>query len=286
MKTLVQLSAIAAITTLGLTACNNAGTDSSKTTTTDSTTTTTSTPRAAVAITKVGASPEFPEAKLSMAAPSAQKVGTDSVKLTFNFTVKGYDLKNQTADNTGKGCNNSDKGQHIHFIMDNAPYKALYEPKNEVTLANNTEHYLISFLSRSYHESLKNKDAAVVLHFKIDEKGNYKKLDDPKTPMLFYSRPKGDYIGKDTANVLLDFYVMNTILGADGYKVKAQVMNETLGTDNTFTIGTWESNFIQNLGSGKCKVMLTLLDKDGKAVEGPQASATREFNMAASEPMK
>lgn len=282
MKSLVRLSAIAAVAAMGLTACNNAAPEGS----TAAADTTKVAPRAAVAIAKVGASPEFPDARLSMKPVSAEKVGKDSAKLTFNFDVKGYELKGQTPDNAGKGCNNSAQGQHIHFIMDNAPYKALYEPKNEVTVANNTEHYLICFLSRSYHESLKNKDAAVVLHFKVDEKGNYKKLDDPKTPMLFYSRPKGDYIGKDTANVLLDFYVMNTTLGADGYKVKAQVMNETLNTDNTFTVDTWESNFIQNLGTGKCKVMLTLLDKDGKAVEGPMTSTTRSFNMAVSEPMK
>ncbi len=282
MKNLVRLSAIAAVATLGLTACNNAGTEGNKSTA-DSTK---AAPRAAVAIAKVGASPEFADAKLAMKSVTAEKVGKDSAKLTFNFDVKGYELKAQTADNSGKGCNNSDKGQHIHFILDNAPYKALYEPKNEVTVANNTEHYLVCFLSRSYHESLKNKDAAVVLHFKVDEKGNYKKLEDPKTPMLFYSRPKGDYIGKDTANVLLDFYVMNTTLGADGYKVKAQIMNEDLKIDTTVTIGTWESNFIQNLGTGKCKVMLTLLDKDGKAVEGPMTTATRSFNMAVAEPMK
>ena len=282
MKNLVRLSAIAAVATLGLTACNNAGTDGKK----SATDSTKATPRAAVAIAKVGASPEFKEAKLAIRSTTAEKVGKDSAKITFNFDVKGYELKAQTADNSGKGCNNSDKGQHIHFILDNAPYKALYEPKNEVTVANNTEHYLVGFLSRSYHESLNNREAAVVLHFKIDEKGNYKKLDDPKTPMLFYSRPKGDYIGKDTANVLLDFYVMNTTLGADGYKVKAQIMNEDLKIDTTVTIGTWESNFIQNLGTGKCKVTLTLLDKDGKAVEGPMTTATRSFNMAAAEPIK
>lgn len=282
MKSLVQISALAAVAALGFTACNNAGTDGNKSAA-DSTKP--AAPRAAVAIAKVSPSPEFPDAKLNITSTTAEKVGKDSAKVTFNFDVKGYDLKSQTADNAAKGCNNSDKGQHIHFIMDNAPYKALYEPKNEVTLANNTEHYVMCFLSRSYHESIKSKGAAVLVHFKIDEKGNFKKLDDPKTPMLFYSRPKGDYLGKDTANVLLDFYVWNTTLGANN-KVKAQIMNDALKIDTTITIAAWESNFIQNLGTGKCKVMLTLLDKDGNPAAGPMTSATREFNMAAAEPMK
>lgn len=283
MQTLLRSTLLAATVAVGFTACNN-GTET-KTTTTDSTTVTTA-PRAAVAIAKVPASPEFAGAALTVKSATAEKVGKDSAKVTFSFDVKNYELKAQTADHDGKGCNNSAQGQHIHFIMDNAPYKALYEPKNEITLANNTEHYLLCFLSRSYHESLKNKEAAVLVHFKIDEKGNYKKLDDPKEAMLFYSRPKGDYIGKETANLLLDFYVWNGTLAAAGNKVKAQIMNEAQKIDTTVTIDTWAPNFIQNLGTGKCKVMLTLVDKDGQPVKGNMTSVSREFNMAATEPMK
>ncbi len=87
---------------------------------------------------------------------------------------------------------------------------ALYEPTHTATVALNSEHYVLVFLSRSYHESLKNKGAAMVYHFKVDENGKLQKMADPKTPMVFYSRPKGDYLGKDTANVLFDYYVWNT----------------------------------------------------------------------------
>ena len=274
---------MAAVAALGFAACNNAGTEGKKETTDSAKVM----PRMPISIAKVSASPEFPGATLTMKTPVADAVGKDSAKVSFSFDVKGYELKGQTADNGTKGCNNSDKGQHIHFILDNSPYKALYEPKNEVTLANNTEHYLLCFLSRSYHESLKNKEAAVMVHFKIDEKGHYKKLENPKTPMVFYSRPKGDYIGKDTANILLDFYVWNASLAADAYKVKADISNQNVpGHGLSATIDKWESNFIQNLGTGKCKVVLTLVDKDGKQVDGPQTTVTREFNLAASEPMK
>ena len=264
-------------------ACNN-------TTTTTSTSTTDSVkavPMAPITVTTVSPSPDFPGAALSIKSVKGEKVGTDSCKVSFDFDVKNYELKMQTTDNGTKMCNNSDKGQHIHFIMDNGPYKALYEPKNEITLANGTEHYLMAFLSRSYHESVKTKGAAVVYHFKIDAKGNMVKMEAPKTPMIFYSRPKGDYIGKDTANVLLDFYVWNDSLSANGDKVKAQITNENMpGRDTTITIDTWAPHFIQNLGTGKCKVILTLTDKDGKQVDGPLQSATREFNLMATEPAK
>lgn len=278
MKT-SKLLLLATGATLLMTSCGNETPNTGTTTAAD---TVKAVPLAPVALTAVTPSPDFPGAALAMGAVKAEKAGADSAKVTFNFNVKNYELKLQTADNGSKLCNNSDKGQHIHFILDNSPYKALYEPTNEATLANNTEHYLVAFLSRSYHESIKSPGAALVYHFKIDEKGNLKKLEDPKTPMITYSRPKGDYAGKDTTNVLLDYYIWNCSLAADGYKVKAEIANADKTTQTlTTTLTKWEPNFITNLGTGKCTVTLSLIDKDGKQVEGPLTSATREFNLKA-----
>jgi len=264
---------------LSFAACNNSTTKSDDKAKTDSV----AASLPPVALIDVSPSPDFPNASLAMGAIKTEKVGNDSTKVTFNFDVKNYELKMQTTDNANKMCNNSDKGQHIHFILDNGPYKALYEPKNEMTFPNDgEEHLLMAFLSRSYHESIKSKGAAVVYHFKIDNKGNLKKLDDPKTPMVFYSRPKGDYMGKDVTNVLLDFYVWNCTLSPDGYKVKAEIRNENLDDQKlTTAISKWEPHFIHNLGLGKCKVTLSLIDKDGNQVDGPETVASREFNLLA-----
>ena len=230
-------------------------------------------------------SPEFPNAALTLRSANAIEIRKDSIKIAFAFDVKNYNLKNQTADAAGKNCNNSDKGQHIHFILDNEPYTALYEPKHEISLPKNTEHYLMCFLSRSYHESIKSKGAAFVFHFKIDENGKLVKLDEPTTPMVFYSRPKGDYLGKDTANLLLDFYMWNANLGSD-YKVKANIKNETNGQERTVDFDTWQAMFIEHLGTGKSSVSLSLTDMQGKAIEGPMTTVTRNFQMAAQEPLQ
>jgi hypothetical protein len=278
MKTYTLLT-LAVSCSIFVASCGNSNSSNGSATATD---TTKATPPAPVALASVSASPEFPNASLTISSVKADKAGKDSAKVIFNFDVKNYELKMQTSDNGSKLCNNSDKGQHIHFILDNTPYKALYDPTNDVTLPNNTEHYLVAFLSRSYHESIKSKGAAVVYHFKIDEKGNLKKLEEPKTPMITYSRPKGDYAGKDTTNVLLDFYIWNCTLSPDGYKVKADIANEDKPAQQlTVTIDKWEPHFIQNLCTGKCKVSLTLLDKDGKQVEGPETTVTREFSLKA-----
>ncbi len=270
-----RLSAGVLLAAVFAVSCNNSSSDKeSRSVTTDS-----------IRLADFPASPDFPAASLGIAGMQATKVGADSVKLAITFDVKNYDLKMQTGDAGGKQCNNSDKGQHIHFILDNKPYVALYEPKHETTVPINSEHYILCFLSRSYHESVKHKEAAVLAHIKVDAAGNLQRMSDTAGPMIFYSRPKGDYLGKDTANLLLDFYPANVALGGD-YKVKAEVKNETTGKSTSFTLGEWKPHFIQGLGTGKCAVTLTLVDKEGTPVQGPNTTVTRNFNLAASEPMK
>lgn len=231
----------------------------------------------------VGTSPEFQDAQIAIGKINAEAQGADSVKVSFAFDVKNYELKSQTSDAGGKQCNNSDKGQHIHFILNNQPYAALYEPKHEVVLAKNTEHYLMVFLSRSYHESVKTPGAAAVHHFKIDENGKVQKMDAPTTPMVFYSRPKGDYLGKDTENLLFDFYVWNTTLGQYGNIVKAEIKGD--GLDTTININTWKPQFLKNMPMGKSSIKLTLVDTAGNKIDGPVTEVTREFTLAKDEPM-
>lgn len=281
MKKQIINIGIASAIILSAAACGENNTDNNVSGN-DTATTETAAASLPVTLADVPASPDFPGATLTMGKTDAVASG-DSVKVSFNFNVKNYELKAQTADAADKLCNNSKDGQHIHFILDNKPYAALYEPKHEVTLAKNTEHYLVAFLSRSYHQSLKNKEAALVYHFKIDENGKIQKLDAPTTPMLTYSRPKGDYLGKDTENILLDFYVWNATLGND-YKVKATI--NTGGKDTSFTISEWKSYFLRDLAMGKSTIKLTLVDKDGNKVEGPETEVSRDINLAQDEPMK
>lgn len=261
-----------------MTSCKGGNTDQSEAQKAD--TMTTVSPENTIKISPAPASPEFADAALAIKEVTTAPVGKDSVKITINYTVSNYELKKQTDAPTAKECNNSAQGQHIHFILDNKPYTALYEPTHSFTVPVNSKHDVMSFLSRSYHESIKNKNAGVLLRFAIDEKGGYKKLDNPTTPMIFYSRPKGDYVGNDTKNVLLDFYVYNTTLSETGHKVKVTI------NGNPFTITNWAPQFIQNAPMGSMKVKLELLDKDGNAVSGENTAIERDVQLAQQEPMK
>ncbi|WP_017260093.1 hypothetical protein [Pedobacter arcticus] len=256
-------SGLIALASLG--ACNQNGAKS--------TDTQDSVAKTAMSIEPLNETEDFPTAKLTIADVKTEKVGTDSVKLTYAFNVANYELSKQTMDNHSGECANSEKGQHIHFIMDNKPYQALYKPENTVTLPVNSEHYLLSFLSRSYHLSVKSADASVLVHFKIDKDGKYVEMESVKEPMLFYSRPKGEYAGKDTQNVLLDFYVKNATLAPDAYKVKVNV------GDTTFTVDKWQPYFIKNAPMGDLNLKITLLDASGKELTGDNTSVERSVTL-------
>ena len=221
-------------------------------------------------------SPDYPDAELSLKSP-ANGAALPEGKDTFNFEVKNYQLGMQTPDAAQKMCANSAKGQHIHFIMDNAPYVASYTPQivNEMKPGH---HVLLAFLSRSYHESLKHKKSYILKEFNVGKAG--KDEFDAKAPHVFLSRPKGDYVGDgETKRVMLDFYLVNCDLSANGYKVRATIN----GTAFTFT--KWAPYIIEGLPLGENKVKLELLDKTGALVKSPFNGMERAFSLK-TEPLK
>ncbi|UIR55377.1 hypothetical protein LZQ00_14020 [Sphingobacterium sp. SRCM116780] len=255
-----------------LTSCQNTSTKS--TSEQDSTATgDTTTVATEITVTPVADSKEFPGADLKIASITSEKVGTDSAKVTVKYTVNNFKLTEQTIHDHHMA--NSHDGQHIHFILDNKPYVALYKPENTITLALNSEHYLLSFLSRSYHESIKTTAASKLVKFKLDKDGKVVQESAVTSPSLFYSRPKGEYKGEDTKVLLLDFFLVNTTLAADGNKVIADVNGKQ------FTLDKWGPYEIKGLPLGDAKVKLTLVDKDGNAITGDNVSVERAFKLLA-----
>ena len=191
-------------------------------------------PAAEVKLTAFDSSASFPDAAIS---------SMDYQKGKFSFKLGGnYVLGEQTPDAPQKMCANSAQGQHIHLIVDNKPYEAKYVPEFQHKIDDGT-HYILAFLSRSYHESIKSAKASVLIQAEIKD-SSFKKLNPVAEPMLFYSRPKGVYIGADTKKVMLDFYIANCKLG-DSFKVKAEINGKE------FMIDKWQPYYIEGLPMGE-----------------------------------
>ncbi|MDM1295621.1 hypothetical protein HX021_15120 [Sphingobacterium sp. N143] len=260
---------------VGAIGCNNSSTKSTdQTDSTGGMDTTAAQTMDSISVTPIADSKQFPGADLQIASITAEKAGTDSAKVTVKYDVKNFKLTEMTDDEHATHMANSHDGQHIHFILDNKPYTALYKPENSVMVPLNSEHYLLSFLSRSYHESIKTTEASKLVKFKIDAAGKLTLDAAPKEPSLFYSRPKGEYKGEETKNLLLDFYLVNTNIASDGNKVIADINGQT------FTLDKWGPYEIKGLPMGNNKVKLTLIDKDGNAVTGDNVSVERDIKLS------
>ena len=213
-----------------------------------------------ITITKLEGSPSYENSKLNI-----QDISFDDKEYGFSFEVEGYRLGIQTQNDFKHELANSPKGQHIHLIVNNNPYSAHYSErfKKDLEGENNV---ILAFLSRSHHESVKNKNAYVLTQIseeKIDLNNEF----------LFYSRPKGVYKGKDTEKLLLDFYLVNTKISAQGNKVRATIQ------DSEFIIDEWAPYYIEGLPKGEISIKLELLNEKGDLVDSPFNPSTRTVTL-------
>ncbi|PZX51298.1 hypothetical protein [Algoriphagus chordae] len=226
---------------------------------------------AEISIEKFSDSPAYLSSSLTLKKPTSTTIAKAG-EVDFSFDVKDYNL-GEVTERTGMAENlaNSDKGQHIHFILDNEPYSAHYEPEFKREMPEGT-HYLVAFLSRSYHESVKNDQSFIAKKFVVGAASDDKNVDLDK-PTMIYSRPKGEYSGADTENLLLDFFLLNTTLSEDGNKVRATINGQE------FMITEWAPYVIKGLPKGEVTVKLELLDSNGTLIPGGFNDVTRTVTL-------
>lgn len=232
--------------------------------TTDDTTTADSTAKPKeVIIVKGEHGPAFPDAKLTVTSPGPDEViMTDSVMVRVSLT--GVELAAPTPGEQSKGINFSPDGQHIHVIIDDKPYMAMYKQDSfSVGALAPGAHTLRAFPSRSWHESIKVPGAFVLHTFYVKEKTG-EPLVKSNEPLLTYSRPKGDYKGADAQRILLDFYTANAQLGTDKYKVVVSIDGQVKDT-----LTEWVPYFIEGLADGEHTIALQLIGPEGQPVPGP-----------------
>ena len=210
-----------------------------------------------ITLSKVQGSPEYENASLNI-----KSIEMGDEKSKFSFNIENYDLGIQTSKDFDYQLANSAKGQHIHFIVNNGPYSAHYIDSFSKDFEKESN-VILAFLSRSYHESVKNKNAFILTQFGENQV-------DLESEFLFYSRPKGTYKGADTERLLLDFYLVNTEISSSGNKVRATIQ------DKEFILDEWAPYYIKGLPKGEINIKLELIDSSGNLIETPFNPSTRK----------
>lgn len=220
-------------------------------------------------------SPKFPDAKLKLTEPGAG-AAVPIGDVNFNYELENYQLTAQTDGPAHEDHANSAQGQHIHNIVDNEPYTAHYTTSFTKAMKEGN-HVVLSFLSRSYHESLKHKTAYDLRVVQVGSNTAGPGVNfNTSGQHLFYSRPKGEYVGNDTKKVMLDFYLVNTELARNGNKVRATI------NGTPFMIEKWQPHTIEGLPMGENTIKLELLDKNGNVIQGPFNTVERKITLKAS----
>ena len=220
-----------------------------------------------VTITKLKGSPIYEKSELKLVGIDSLISSTD---YNFSFQTDNFKLGEQTQGAIKNGLANSSKGQHIHFIVNNDPYSAHYD-QNFSKVLKNENNVILAFLSRSFHESVKNQKAYILTQVAKNKSDEI----DLSQEFLFYSRPKGVYKGDDTKKLLLDFYLVNTNLSSNGNKVRLTITQKTF--THQFLLDSWEPYYIEGLDKGTVNLKLELLNKNMDLIESDFNPSSREI---------
>ncbi|MBE9177970.1 hypothetical protein IQ268_05150 [Oculatella sp. LEGE 06141] len=210
---------------------------------------------------------EVYQPQVNILAPKPNEVLQDD-QVTVRFQVQDLPLfKDEELD----------LGPHLHVIVDNEPYRAVYNADEPLVLKDLPPgtHTIRAFASRPWHESFKNEGAyaQTTFHLFTQTPDNNP---DPSKPLLTYSRPKGSYGAEP---IMLDFYLTNAPLHLVAqertdddvldWRIRATVNGES------FVFDRWEPIYLKGFKPGKNWVQLELLDENGNLFPNPFNSTVR-----------
>jgi hypothetical protein len=158
-------------------------------------------------------------------------------------------------------------GPHIHLILDNQPYIAIYDPSQPYLLKDLTPgtHTLRVFATRPWHESFKNEGAYAQVTFNVLTQ-NGANSPDPDLPLLTYSRPKGEYGAEP---IMLDYYLTNAPLHLIASKDEAIADWRIRVTVNgeSFIVDSWQPIYLKGFQEGDNWVQLEFIDAQGDRLD-------------------
>lgn len=185
---------------------------------------------------------------------------------------------------------NDPRGQSMLIFIDNQHpveiYKSFIYSLDENNLYNSliltTElpfdlkegmHLIRCFPARSFGEGLKGPGCFKAQVFYFRKKDNPLKIN-LNAPYLTYNEPLETLKYQEDLPILLDFYVSNTRLSRDGYKVKVTIDH---AIERILTL--WVPYYIYGLKKGKHSIRLELLNEKNEVAPGPLNQVERSITI-------
>lgn len=224
-----------------------------------------------VRVVPVEATPEPDNVNTKIAFPEGDM--KDDSKPSLEFRLEGFPLGIHSDIPRAREIRDRGEGQTLQILIDDKPFVEVNEAledsadTEEIDFDQTIEikspyslkpgvHVLRVFPARSFDESLKGSGTFAATTFYVKEKTG--KIDLSK-PYLTYNQPQGKF--KNNMPILLDFYVTNTQLSKDGYKVRL-----TIDKSDKRILTEWVPYYIYGLGVGSHTIKLELLDPSNRVI--------------------
>jgi len=193
---------------------------------------------------------------LRIVAPKADEVVGKMIKVYYS--AAGFEI--------------SEDGFHLHFILDDGEVVEHTESNSTLIFENLARgpHVVRAIVVDESHLSVKTSRTFDMVQFFTDEAVGNKHIDIGH-PMLLLNVPSGTYDLDDSESIKLDFWISSATLGIFDYKVNYSL------DGHKGVIELWKSFEIKNLSKGKHKLILDLIDPNGKPVLGNFNHTIRTF---------
>ena len=222
-----------------------------------------------ILIQKLGRTIDNYKPQISILEPLPDRV-LDDTRVTIQLKVADFPLFKDE---------NLEMGPHLHLILDNEPYQAIYSVDEPIVLEDLDPgtHTLRVFAVRPWHESFKNQGGYAETTFHIFTK-TQENNPDSQVPLLTYSRPNGTYGAEP---IMLDFYLSHlpneqiirdsSREGLPPWRVKATVNGES------FVLDQWQPVYLTGFKEGNNWIQLELLDDEGNSINNIFNNTVRIF---------
>ncbi len=180
------------------------------------------------------------------------------------------------------------KGAYLQLFLDNRPYdKPITDLKSTIKLTelapdgslSEGDHIIAAILCNPNHESIKGQGGVDAHRFTVAKKTpaiDWKS----SAPMMILARPHGTYAGAAADDILIDFYVLNALLGQKDNYVHVTLKGPGIKDEKTQNIYEWQPYSIVSPHDGEYTIRAELMDKNGNPVPGPWNDTTRTFKVA------
>lgn len=227
-----------------------------------------------VRVVPVERTPEPDSVSIKIAYPKENEIEDDN-PVRIKIRLETYGLGVYSDFQRAKEIRDSNQGQAVHIVIDGRPFISVNEAIDEMAESEEIdydqtinillpyklpegEHVIRAFPVRSFDECLKGPDVFQADTFYVGTKPAKNAYDLSKA-YLTYNQPQGEFEAKKP--ILLDFFLSNTQLSKDGYKVRLTID----GTDKR-VLTEWSPYYIYGLKKGSHTIKLELLDPSDRVI--------------------